>query len=127
MFGRKHVFVKPRFQLEAKVPKSIGHGQAGVVIIVRPNASLAARCARAEINLIHVFVKQPYKAIDAATIVVAPHPAGAPGQADPAATGAYEINMSRGDVLMLSGTDTRPSAAAVESRLSELTGQISGS
>jgi len=127
MNGRKHMFVKPRFQLEARVPKSIGHGQGGVVLIVLPNAALAARCAKAEINMIHVFTKQPYKVIDAATIVVAPHPPGAPGESDPAATGAYEINMSRGDVLVLAGTDTRPSAAAAESKLAELAEQISGS
>jgi hypothetical protein len=129
MYGRHLRFEKPRYQLEAKLPKVGGNGL--VVIIALPSASLAARCVKAEFDIyertIPGVIRQPYKVIDAATIVVDPNPPGAPGSTSPTATGDYEIYLSNGGVLALGNADTRQSAATVESKLSALVRQISGS
>jgi hypothetical protein len=126
-------YVHPRYSLVAgdrRIPPRGGSARATMVVIVLPKPAAAARCARAVLaydeyqgGLGHP--SEPYQVIDAMTVVVDPHPPGAPGTL-PGETGQYDTAFATGPVLALGLSDNRRHAAIVEADLRRLAGEIAG-
>jgi hypothetical protein len=130
--GRDKSYTKTLYQIDMNDPKVHAPDVAGgPLIVVLPSAADAARCAASEIGEVEhpplEREKRPYKLLDAATIVVSPHPANSPGQIYAKSTGDYQIFLSRGRVLALGEVLTQPDAAKLEADAKKLVGQIAGS
>jgi hypothetical protein len=126
-------YVHPRYSLvvgDRRIPPRGGSARATMVVIVLPKPAAAARCAGA-ILLYDEHLggvghpSEPYKVVDAMTIVVDPHPPGVPGTL-PGQTGQYDTAFATGPVLALGLSDNRRHAAIVEADLRKLAGEIAG-
>ena len=108
--------------------------QIAMYVTVLPDASLAARCARAGLyEAYHVPVEPGlakmrtlrHRMVGRTTIETYMHKLGQPGSLYPD-DGVYQTNLARGRVLALGLAHTRKAALVVEADLARIAAQIAG-
>lgn len=133
--------VRPTYALtfgDRRVPDAPDHGaRIGMMVVVFPNESIAARCAEAGIyQAMHVPVDQsdltpggpyrPYKLIDPTTVETAMHPPGAPGSQNRVDDGVYQTWLAHGRVFALGLASNGPHSKIVREDLERLAAEIAG-
>jgi hypothetical protein len=136
--GNYERYVRPSYQLsvgDKRVPPAEdGTGRILIVLSVFPNASIAARCARALLwetdhpRVPFIVGRQPairHRMVSPVTMETHRHKIDAPGNIYPD-DGEYDTVFANGRVLAMGLAYTRPTSRIVEGDLERLASQIAG-
>lgn len=136
--GRYAAYRRPSYQLvmgDKRVPPTKdGTGRILIGLVVFPNASTAARCARSLLygadhpRTSYVGARTPvirHRMVSPDTMETHMHKIDAPGNVYPD-DGEYDTDFARGRVLAMGLAYTRPTSRIVEDDLQRLASQIAG-